>query len=157
MTCHTFYSVFLVWTLPITNSTQWISGIADHCVTVDKQLQEINISITDIYSFVHQFKSEVLKLKNKIKKKHLFLELKLPVDSSYLCLQRKQTCWLQISWSEMDTELLHQPKLDGRSPGTGPLGSHSWKGKKKNVKPLTAVAKFSFSMSNILLMSIMRE
>lgn len=53
----------------------------------------------------------------------------LPGDSSYLCLQQKQTSGPQNVWSEKDTELFHQPKQDGRSPGTGPLGLHNYKRK----------------------------
>lgn len=57
-TCLTFYPVFLVWTPPVTNSTQWISGITDHHITVDKELQEVNrftSIVTDMYSFVLVF------------------------------------------------------------------------------------------------------
>lgn len=39
--CQTFYPVFLAGTLPVTNSTQWISGITDHHITVDKKLQDM--------------------------------------------------------------------------------------------------------------------
>lgn len=53
---HTFYPVFLVWTKPVTSSSQWISGITDHYITVDKGLQEMNrcmAIVIDIYSFIH--------------------------------------------------------------------------------------------------------
>lgn len=52
--------------------------------------------------------------------------LKLPCFSSYLCLRRRQTSGPQSAWHEKDTELCHQEKQDGISPGTGPLGLDSW-------------------------------
>lgn len=41
ITYPTFYPVVLVWTLPITDATQWISRITDHNITVDEELKKV--------------------------------------------------------------------------------------------------------------------
>lgn len=46
---HTSYPVFLVWTLPCTNSTQWISGVTDDNIAVDEELQEINRFMVTVF------------------------------------------------------------------------------------------------------------
>lgn len=113
ITYPTFYPVFLVWTLPITDATQRISRITDHNITVDVELRKgmnrynINIFYIVTFSYVNH-------------------ELKLPGDSSYLHLLQRQTSGPQSVWGEKDNELWHQPRQDETPPDMDRLGLHSW-------------------------------
>lgn len=83
---HTFYPVFLVWTLPITSSTQWISGITDHHITVDKELQDINRGCCDWY-------------------------LQISVDFHICVFIAEVTCWLRFSWSSAKANIWTSKRL----------------------------------------------
>lgn len=83
---HTFYPVFLVWTLPITSSTQWISGITDHHITVDKELQDINRGYCDWY-------------------------LQISVDFHICVFIAEVTCWLRFSWSSAKANIWTSKRL----------------------------------------------